>query len=123
MVWLQKIQKKPKKLLFQLKLEEEVRLRKEMEDKYLLEIAQLRAALSISNDFKMISNKHYKTYLKTYDEWNNRGAIIQNIMKIESDSGVELLKWDEDQIQMFLDRTNSVILQNISATILHNKIA
>lgn len=56
----------------------------------------------------MNTNKYFKMYLTIYDEANNKGNIIKNIMKVEKELNIELLDWKENEIIIFLKKFESV---------------
>lgn len=56
----------------------------------------------------MLTEKYKEEFLELYDKTNNKGQTVKNIIETEQETGIELLKWDEPQIIIFLKKSGSV---------------
>ena len=50
----------------------------------------------------MLTQKYEKQFLGEYDKKNNIGKVIRSIIETEKKVNKKLLKWDEEQIFLFL---------------------
>ena len=56
----------------------------------------------------MLTEKYSKLYLEIYDTLNNKGKVVENIISTEINTGVELLKWQQNEVCSFLKDLKSV---------------
>ena len=56
----------------------------------------------------MLTNKYYEEFLEENNQVTNNKQIVKNIMEIEKQTSVEVLKWNEDQLSIFLNSAGSV---------------
>jgi hypothetical protein len=52
--------------------------------------------------------KYSEDFLKLYDTENNKGQIMKNILETEVESKVDLLKWEDNEITIFLKKAGSI---------------
>jgi very-short-patch-repair endonuclease len=62
----------------------------------------------------MLTKKYLEEFLKLYDEENNKGKIIENIIETEEETKVELLDWEDDEIAITLKKAGSVSPQSLN---------
>jgi len=56
----------------------------------------------------MRTQKYSKLYITIYDELNNKGNVIKNILKTEKELDIELLDWKDEQLVIFLKKFESI---------------
>lgn len=56
----------------------------------------------------MRTQKYSKLYIEIYDELNNKGNVIKNILKTEKELNIELLDWKESELIIFLKKFESI---------------
>lgn len=58
--------------------------------------------------------KYSESFLEIYDVKGNKGQIIKNIIETEIETKVELLKWEADQIAIFLKKAGAVSPESLN---------
>jgi len=62
----------------------------------------------------MLTKIYSEKFLEIYDEENNKGKIIKNIIETEEESKVELLKWEDTEVATFLKKAGSPSPQTLN---------
>ena len=62
----------------------------------------------------MLTTQYSEKFLEIYDEENNKGKIIKNIIETEEESKVELLDWEDTEVAIFLKKAGSPSPQTLN---------